>query len=108
MAKKIPSAIDENSDSVLNESEVSSELNKLSIRMKHNGVERNGTDNLVFENEIVKSKQNLNSNGSTANSEVTTDDDDGIDIAPRKASSPLIKLNGNHLSLQNGRSNKVI
>lgn len=36
-------------------------------------------------------KQNLNSNGSTANSEVTTDDENSMDtIAPQKASSPMI------------------
>ena len=56
-----------------------------------------------FANDI---KQNLNSNGSTTNSEVTTDDDENAldSIPPQKASSPMIpKING---SSQNA-TNKV-
>lgn len=75
--KRIPSIIDENSsdtnqsDSLLNETDC--------------------LDNAAKSNKR-EIKQNLNSNGSTANSEVTTDDENILDtIAPQKSSSPMIK-----------------
>lgn len=75
--KRIPSIIDENSsvtnhsDSLLNDTDCLDNATKSKNR------------------EI---KQNLNSNGSTANSEVTTDDENTLDtIAPQKSSSPMIQ-----------------
>ncbi|RNA44777.1 hypothetical protein BpHYR1_005855 [Brachionus plicatilis] len=74
--KRIPSVIEENS-SVTNHSD--------SLLNETDGLEQASR---AKQREI---KQNLNSNGSTANSEVTTDDENSMDtIAPQKASSPMI------------------
>ncbi|CAF0921351.1 unnamed protein product [Brachionus calyciflorus] len=86
--KKIPSVIDENSsvtnhsDSLFNETD-SNDLTNAKFRVRQRDI-----------------KQNLNSNGSTANSEVTTDDENenALDnIPPQKSSSPMIpKINNSN------------
>jgi len=133
--KKIPMAIDEDSsqatnhnDSLFNESEVSADLNKLSITNGVNGhangteaktnghSSKNGQINHTFEQESCKpytngttngikhssTPNNKNMNGTNGHHHNTINDEDDINMIPQKASSPLIKQNG---SSTNGHTN---
>ncbi len=108
--KKIQPTIDEDSnDSLLNESN-SLDMNKIhlnDIKNQQNS-KTNGQINYTFNNDSGNCSNKKPTNGYLIHSQLT--DEDQIELAPQKASSPLTKLISTQLNSTsyNTRINKVI